>query len=87
MQLNSCVRIDKTWYPENNSPENDNITNPDAVALNPGQYYDFDDPVLAGVPQDYKTNQCSPHPIVAIIYFFSYILIITFMLLQVRGRV
>ncbi|PNW76369.1 hypothetical protein CHLRE_11g467528v5 [Chlamydomonas reinhardtii] len=74
MQLDKCVRIDQTY----------NTTNADGdpVVLNPGDFYDFDDPVLEGVPQDYKTNQCSPHPLVAIIYFFSYILIITFMLLQ-----
>lgn len=78
MQLDKCVRIDQTY----------NTTNADGdpVVLNPGDFYDFDDPVLEGVPQDYKTNQCSPHPLVAIIYFFSYILIITFMLLQVGVR-
>ncbi|KAG2432071.1 hypothetical protein HXX76_008998 [Chlamydomonas incerta] len=81
MQLDQCVRIDQTWYPTTNSQDPD-PNDPGAVVLSPGDYYDFDDPVLAGVPQDYKTNQCSPHPLVAVIYFFSYILIITFMLLQ-----
>ena len=60
-----------------------NTYRPDCPPFEAGTYHDFGDPCLRGVPNTLTINRCSPHPLVSVLYFCSYLILISYMLLQV----
>ena len=45
-------------------------------------YVDQDDPGWSSLDEKYYTNQCSPHPVIAIIFFCFFILLCAFVMLN-----
>ena len=57
------------------------VINPLYGDLN-GQYFNSDDPRIYGLREEDLENGCSPHPVVAIVYFISFVVLCAFVMLN-----
>lgn len=52
------------------------------TTLGPGDYFSPGDPLLRTIPSDLISTQCSPHPLLAILYFCLYVVVCAFVMLN-----